>query len=79
MLSENLTEKDKYCVITSMWNSKNKTKEEMNITKQKQTYWYREHPSGYQEGERRGKGARDRGRGWRGTKQHVLNKLDIRM
>ena len=39
MLSEiSQAEKDKYCVITYMWNSKNKTKKEMNITKQKQIY-----------------------------------------
>ena len=48
MLSEiSQTEKDKYCVITYMWNSKNKTKKEMNITKQKQIYWHREQTSGY--------------------------------
>ena len=44
MLSElSHAEKDKYSVITYMWNLKNK---KMNITKQKQTCRYREEING---------------------------------
>ena len=44
------TEKDKYYVITYMWNLENK---QMNITKQNQNHRYKEQTSGYQWGEGR--------------------------
>ena len=54
MLSEiSQTEKDKYCMISHVWNLKNKL---VNITKMKQTHRYREQTSGYKWG-REGGGA----------------------
>ena len=60
MLSEtSQRKKDKYYVITYMWNIKNKW---MYITKQKQTHRYTKQTSRYQWGKGSGKG-QDRSRG----------------
>ena len=61
MLSEiSQTEKDKYCVITYMWNKvsliSKKYNKLVNIAKQKQTHSYRKQTSGHQWGEGRGRG-----------------------
>ena len=54
MLSEiNQTEKDKYCMGSSVWNLKNKI---VKITKKKQTLRIKEQTSGYQWEEGKGKG-----------------------
>ena len=41
------TEKDKYCMISHIWNLIKRNKL-VNITKKKQTHRYREQTSGYQ-------------------------------
>ena len=55
--------------VTYMWNLK-KCNKLVNITKQKQIYWYREQTSGYQWEEGKGLGL-DRGKRLRGTVFYV--------
>ena len=56
MLSEiSQTDKDKFCMISHMWNAK-KYNKLVNKTKKQQTHRYREQTSGYQHGEGRGVG-----------------------
>ena len=53
MLSEiSQTEKEKYCIISHMWNLKYLT----NMRKKEVTHRYREHTSAYQWREGRGEG-----------------------
>ena len=70
MLSEiSQREKDKYCMISLICESK-KYNKLVNITKKKLTHRYREQTSGYQWGEVSGE-EQYRGRGLSGTNYYV--------
>ena len=55
MLSEMSDKERKILYITHLWNLKKKL---VNITKRRQTLWYREQTSGYQWGQGKGRGSR---------------------